>query len=157
MLFNGVVAWLQVYWMGWQIHVSTTLFAGLVFRDLRFKERRVVYEMSVQEAFAGYSDIYNPSQAQSTYWDSSWGMGQSLYELVEGVDCPFGAEFVDLVYMGTGDATLMPRAYCIFEEATQTAVMRHFDNDFNGGYTFIAAAPMTRLVVRSTATVYNYD
>lgn len=56
----------RVSWMGWQFHVGHTLRAGLVFRDLRFKGERIIYELGLQEAYASYSG-YTPVQASTIY------------------------------------------------------------------------------------------
>jgi len=95
-------------------------------------------------------------QAQSVYTDSGWGMGTSAYELVQGVDCPHGALYFDMHYMGSDQKLYrIPRSACIFEAPEMAPVMRHFDSNFAGGYTFISAYAQTKLVVRTSSSVYK--
>lgn len=147
-----------VSWLGWNFYIGHSLKAGIYFWDMRFKGDRIVYEMGLNEAYASYSG-FAPVQAQTVYTDSGWGMGWSSYELVNGVDCPEGAVYLNMTYFYQDHKAYTIRNYaCIFEErAPEGQIMRHYDQDFEGSYNFIAAYLQTRLVVRTSSSVYNYD
>lgn len=49
----------------------------------------------------------------------------------------------------------MKNAICIWEQPEDVALMRHYDR--SDAFTFASAYARTALIVRTTATVYNYD
>ncbi len=44
----------HIEWMGWELDVSNRPTSGLGSWDIRFQGERVAYEISLQEAFAGW-------------------------------------------------------------------------------------------------------
>jgi hypothetical protein len=57
------------------------------------------------------------SQANTVYLDSHWGIGASVRELVQGVDCPMTAAYIDAVtfFKGASKPNLHKNAICVFE------------------------------------------
>jgi Cu2+-containing amine oxidase len=57
------------------------------------------------------------SQANTVYLDSHWGLGASVRELVQGIDCPMTAAFMDAVtyFKGSGTINVHKNAICVFE------------------------------------------
>jgi Cu2+-containing amine oxidase len=57
------------------------------------------------------------SQANTVYLDSHWGIGASVRELVQGVDCPMTAAYIDAVtfFKGSSKANYHKSAICVFE------------------------------------------
>jgi Cu2+-containing amine oxidase len=57
------------------------------------------------------------SQANTVYLDSHWGIGASVRELVQGVDCPMTAAYLDTAtfYKGSSKVNIHKNAVCIFE------------------------------------------
>ena len=57
------------------------------------------------------------SQANTVYLDSHWGLGASVRELVQGIDCPMTAAFMDAVtlFKGSGTVNVHKNAICVFE------------------------------------------
>lgn len=148
----------QVSWLSWDFHIGYELTCGIKINDVRFRNERIVYELALQDAYAAYSGSM-PIQALSQYSDGGWGMGWSEFPLVAGVDCPSYAKMLDTIYYVEGVAHVSKNAICIWEQPENVAIMRHYDNNFLGGsgYMFVSAYPRTALVVRTSATVYNYD
>ncbi|CAE7774305.1 unnamed protein product [Symbiodinium sp. KB8] len=147
----------MVSWMGWQFHVNWNIFGGLQLNDLRFRTDRIVWEVSLQDAYAKYSG-YQPLQSLSQYNDVGWGQGYASFELIKGVDCPRDALYLPRNFLVDSDTvTQLKDAVCIFERPTSIAAQRHYDQDYEGSYVFAAGYPGSELVVRTTHTVYNYD
>jgi diamine oxidase len=63
------------------------------------------------------------------YLDSHWGIGASVRELVQGVDCPMTAAYMDAVtfFKGSSKPNYHKSAICVFEhnpgEHTQAAAV----------------------------------
>lgn len=57
------------------------------------------------------------SQANTVYLDSHWGLGASVRELVQGVDCPMTAAYLDAAtfYKGSSKVNVHKNAICVFE------------------------------------------
>jgi len=146
-----------VEYAGWSFAYRVRSSAGLQVFDLRFKGERIAYEISLQEAIAFYAGD-TPAAMQTKYIDAGWAMGSSTYELASGIDCPEISTFVDLHHYSDTDKPVLHRnALCIFEMTTATPLRRHFNSNFKGGYNFYGGLDNTVLVLRTTATVYNYD
>ncbi|XP_074841639.1 diamine oxidase [copper-containing] [Carettochelys insculpta] len=142
---------------GWRLALRLRSSSGLQLFDLRFNGERLAYELSVQEAVAFYAGS-TPATMQTKYVDVAWGMGTMAYELAPGIDCPEVATYLDAhhLYDAAGPVRYA-RALCVFELPTGVPLRRHFDSDFRGGYRFYAGLEGQALVLRTTATVYNYD
>ena len=146
----------HVEYMGWSFDFRVRTTSGLQLFDIRFKGERLVYELSGQEATAFYSG-WSPMQMMTNYMDTAWGMGSS-FELIRGMDCPEAATFFDVVhYKSTGQPMKFKNAVCVFEMDTGLPLRRHFNDDFEGGYTFAGGLTTNVLVLRTIATPYNYD
>ncbi len=146
-----------VEYAGWSFAYRVRSSAGLQVFDLRFNGERIAYEIGLQEAIAFYAGD-TPAAMQTKYIDAGWAMGTSTFELAPGIDCPEIATFVDLYhYFDTDKPVRHKNALCIFEMTTALPLRRHFDSNFKGGYNFYGGVDNTVLVLRTTATVYNYD
>uniref|UniRef100_A0A8C3RWC2 Amine oxidase n=1 Tax=Chelydra serpentina TaxID=8475 RepID=A0A8C3RWC2_CHESE len=142
---------------GWRLALRLRSTAGLQLFDLRFNGERLAHELSVQEAVAFYGG-HSPAAMQTKYIDAAWGMGTLAHELAPGVDCPETATYLDAhhLYDAAGPVRYR-RALCLFELPTGVPLRRHFDSDFRGGYRFYGGLEGQALLLRTTATVYNYD
>jgi Cu2+-containing amine oxidase len=67
------------------------------------------------------------SQANTVYLDSHWGIGASVRELVQGVDCPMTAAYIDAVtfFKGASKPNLHKNAICVFEHNPGRLTERH--------------------------------
>lgn len=147
----------HVSYMSWSFLFRMDSNSGMQVYDVKFNNERIIYELSLQEAAATYSGYY-PNPSWNNFLDSNWAMGKSSYEMVRGVDCPNTATFFDLVHMiGTGKPQTFHNAICVFELNTGLPLRRHYDSNFMGGYNFYGGMANQVLVLRTVATVYNYD
>ncbi|XP_075903546.1 diamine oxidase [copper-containing]-like [Nelusetta ayraudi] len=146
-----------VEYAGWSFAYRVRSSAGLQVFDLRFNGERIAYEIGLQEAIAFYAGD-TPAAMQTKYLDAGWAMGTTNFELAPGIDCPEMATFVDLYhYYDTDKPVQYKKALCIFEMNTGIPLRRHFDSNFQGGIKFYAGLENTVLVLRTVATVDNYD
>lgn len=147
----------HVSYMSWSFDFRMDSHSGMQIYDINYNKERIIYELSLQEAAATYAGYY-PNPSWNNFLDSNWRMGLSSYEMLRGVDCPLTATFFDLVHMvGNGKPQTFRNAVCVFELNTGMPLRRHYDNNFNGGYRFYGGMPNHVLVLRTVATVYNYD
>ena len=131
--------------------------SGMQIYDIKFNGERIIYELSLQEAAATYGGYY-PAPSWSNVLDGNWGMGSASYEMARGVDCPNTATFFDVVHMyGASKPRTFRNAVCVFELNTGMPLRRHYENNFMGGYKFYGGMANQVLVLRTVATVYNYD
>ncbi|CAM5121524.1 unnamed protein product [Natator depressus] len=142
---------------GWRLALRLRSSSGLQLFDLRFNGQRLAHELSVQEAVAFYGG-HTPAGMQTKFIDSSWGMGTLAHELAPGIDCPEVATYLDVHHLYDAPGPVRyPRALCLFELPTGVPLRRHFDSNAQGGYRFYGGLEGRALVLRTTATVYNYD
>lgn len=147
----------HIEYMGWSFDFRVRSSSGLQLFDIRFKNERIIYELSLQEAEAYYSG-FDMTQMATNFLDSLWGLGFSNYELVSGVDCPNTATFFNNVHFcDTDKPQEIRKAVCLFEMNTAIPLRRHFDNDHAGGYRFYGGMPGSVLILRTITTAYNYD
>ena len=141
----------HVSWLDWQLDVGIRVSAGIRLWDVSFGGERIAYEVSLQEAAAFYAG-WTPSQAQTAYLDTHWGMGSAFHELSAGSDCPENAVYIDIPIF-SGSAFENKRSVCVFEHHVSVPLRRHDDN-VNNQY---AGLMDHALVVRGISTVFNYD
>ncbi len=143
----------QVQWLDWDLHVGYSTVIGVSLNDIRFRAQRIVYELSLQDAYAAYSGN-TLLQSLSQYSDGGWGMGKSNFKLMLGVDCPIFATLLPTSFFADGESCTNEGSICIWEQPEDVAVMRHYDqNFFEGGFNFAASYHRSILVVRTSSTV----
>ena len=146
----------HIEYMGWSFDFRIRTTSGPQLFDIRFNGERIVYELSLQEPASFYSG-YAPMQSYGNFLDSAWAMGAN-FELVKGVDCPKTATFFDVEYfIDSPHPGKRRNAVCVFEHNLAIPLRRHFENDFEGSYTFYGGMQGTGLVFRTISTPYNYD
>ena len=147
----------HVAYMSWSFNFRMDSNSGMQIYDIKFNGERIIYELSLQEAAATYGGYY-PIPSWNNFLDSNWGMGAASYEMARGVDCPNTATFFDVVHMiGAAKPRTFRNAVCVFELNTGMPLRRHYENNFMGGYRFYGGMANQVLVLRTVATVYNYD
>ncbi|KAL1593838.1 hypothetical protein SLS60_010571 [Paraconiothyrium brasiliense] len=132
-----------VSWMDFRFYMTTSPELGLALFDIHFQDKRIIYELALQEALAHYAGS-DPVLSETLYFDSFGGMGNSMVSLVKGYDCPSHATYLDAA---------VPNAICLFEADTNYPIRRHFA--FAQNYTSVARNVV--FTVRWIATVGNYD
>ena len=139
-----------VSWLNFTFTVSFSQITAVSLFDIRIDDERVFYELGFQEAMAHYAGD-DPKMSGTTYLDTSFGFGALLAELVPGYDCPDYAEYLDTEFHKEEKTFHRKNTICIFEKPMDYPIQRH--TDAKSTASFIS----TTLIVRSIATIGNYD
>jgi primary-amine oxidase len=86
-----------VSWMGFSFDLATSPSTALSLFDIRFNNDRIVYHLGLQEALAHYAGS-EPIQSGLEFLDTLFGMGNNMFTLVPGYDCPAYADYLDVTY-----------------------------------------------------------
>lgn len=142
-----------ISWMDFDFFHTVTQDRGLALYDIKYKGKRILYELSLQEALTAYASS-DPFGSEATFFDTTSGMGADLQPLVHGYDCPSHATYLP-VTINVGNATkTLPDAICIFEFDAGYPIRRHSFAD-TGAHTSVAKN--IEFTMRTIATVGNYD
>ncbi|KAI0319519.1 amine oxidase catalytic domain-containing protein [Amylostereum chailletii] len=140
-----------VSWMGWGLYLGFDRDMGLSLWDLRFRDERIIYELSPQEAIAQYAGM-DPMQATTAWLDRYFGMGGSVRDMIPGYDCPDEAVYLPATTNSAEGSLTRSRAICIFEQDANRPITRHtgyHENEFGAVRGYI-------LTIRSISTVGKY-
>uniref|UniRef100_A0A7M4ELB5 Amine oxidase n=1 Tax=Crocodylus porosus TaxID=8502 RepID=A0A7M4ELB5_CROPO len=144
----------EVVYQAWSFAFGMSVNTGMRLFNIRFKGERIAYEISVQEAMSIYGSNC-PGGMTIRYMDGSFGIGRFSFPLVQGVDCPYSATYLDVPYLVQSQTPRINKnSLCVFELNSKSPLRRHYSNlhsMYYGGLTNSA------LVIRSIATVGNYD
>ncbi|KAH6664360.1 copper amine oxidase [Plectosphaerella plurivora] len=139
-----------IEYMGFKFYTRFDRDVGIQFYDIKFKEERIMYELSLQDAIAQYSGN-NPFQSTTAYMDRYYGIGAQVGRLIPGYDCPYHATYWDSTFSAGLSSMTVNNSICIFETDIGVPVTRHTDP------TYMQATKGSKLVVRQIATIGNYD
>eukprot|EP00210_Caulerpa_lentillifera_P002350 g2255.t1 len=143
-------------YLGWEGHVSMRYATGITFHDIRFRSNRIVYELSLQEQFVAYGGF--AGAGQTVYMDSYYGIGLTSQSLRKGVDCPETARYFPMSkFHLSGHFEMAEDVVCVFEEDAQTPEWRHTHFNGSDNEPHVDGVRRSSLVVRTVATVGNYD
>lgn len=71
-------------------------------------------------------------QSLDQAYDTANGLGSSFHELVQGVDCPFHASYLDTAaYVDRDSPLLHPQSICVWEQDTGRPLWRHYTQVHN--------------------------
>ncbi|XP_066477627.1 primary amine oxidase, lung isozyme-like [Tiliqua scincoides] len=144
----------HVVFMSWSFAFGMDAYGGPRVFDIRFKGERIVYELSLQEGSSTYGSN-SPALMLTRYMDLSYGLGYHAFTLIQGIDCPYLATYLDRHYFFDSALPLTRKnSICIFEQNSEMPLRRHFDraqNPFYGGLVDSV------LVFRSISSTDNYD
>jgi primary-amine oxidase len=149
----------EVSWQNWHFRfrldprVGTVL--NLVSLEDQGRRRSVMYEGSL-------SELYVPYQDPEETWNSHVFIDAGEYFMYDGVgtikplqagiDCPAYATFFSTTfYDASGKPIVRPQMACLFERTAGDPAWRHHDD------TGVFGRPSRELVLRTVATVGNYD
>ncbi|KAG5826835.1 hypothetical protein H9Q74_003084 [Fusarium xylarioides] len=139
-----------VTWMDFSFYVSITRDNGLRLYDIRYKGRRIMYELGLDEAIAHYAGI-DPVQSGTCYFDSMNGFGPAMISLVKGYDCPAYSHYLN-VTQTTGETTYTQKdGLCMFEIDKGFPIQRH---------SWAGHTTVTKNIafnIRAIYTIGNYD
>ena len=147
----------HISYMGWQFHVRLSPISGPQLFDIRYQGERIVYELSLQEIGVFYS-AHNPAHRFSDFADSVAMVGTRVRTLVTGADCPEHSTYLSATYAteSSEEASVVDRAFCVFEHNTGTPLRRHHARSVFEGI-FYEGVQDVVLTVRTITTVVNYD
>ena len=113
--------------MSWTFDFRMDSVSGPQLYDIRFKDKRIIYELSLQEAISFYTG-YSPYFRVANFVYGGWTMGRRSLELVAGVDCPETSKFFDtLHFVDTNEPEVIRNAVCVFEMDSGIPLRRHFE------------------------------
>jgi primary-amine oxidase len=152
----------EVSWQNWRFRFRLDPRVGPVVSLVNYqdgaKERSVLYE-------GGLAEMYVPYQDPEETWNShvfldageyftNTGSGGIIKPLQAGVDCPtYATYFSGTFFHDNGTPYIRPQLACLFERVTGDPVWRHWDEDTYA----VSGRPTRELVLRTVATVGNYD
>ncbi|KAJ5654955.1 membrane copper amine oxidase [Penicillium lividum] len=139
-----------VSWMGFTFYWSFSQASGVTLFDVRFKGERLLYELGLQEAMSLYAGS-DPVQGALAYFDSFFGMGRAMFELVPGYDCPAYASFMDTTIYDAERTQRRRNTICLFEYTSDYPLQRHSTSFY------VTVSRNNYFVLRTTAVVGNYD
>ncbi|KAF5658677.1 peroxisomal amine oxidase [Fusarium heterosporum] len=139
-----------VEWMDFSFYISNHKETGLQLHDIRYRGERLIYEFGLQEALAHYAS-QDPLHASSAYLDSSYGIGTSQWNLVDGFDCPSHATYLNTTFYISETTHVHPNSLCLFEYDAGYPIQRHLTANH------VSATKNIVFTVRSVSTVGNYD
>ena len=92
-----------------------------------------------------------PFLSNIAYLDTFYGFGRFTFELVAGFDCPQYATFLNSSFYSDEVTHTHPNSICLFEFDEKVPLQRHTTDKY------VSITKNTQLVVRTVATVGNYD
>lgn len=144
----------HVIYLDWSFAFGLSSLTGMRVFDVRFKNERILYELSVQEAMSVYGSV-TPGMVLTKFLDSSIGIGRFAHELTRGVDCPYDATYVDTYrYIDAPKPVRYRNSICVFEHSVGQPLRRHFADFFHNSYGGMANSA---LVFRTITAIGNYD
>ncbi|PVD19731.1 hypothetical protein C0Q70_20222 [Pomacea canaliculata] len=146
----------RVHYLKWSLTLRVSPSVGLQLYDVNFGGERVAYEVSLQEIAVLYAGR-SPAASMLYFADSAGLFGTRMRGLLQGVDCPAYATYLDTRMFTSNDGGLarFPRALCIFEHNSQSPLRRHRAYGLSGA--FYGGLVDTMLIVRTYISVINYD
>ena len=139
-----------VSWLNFTFNIGFNQFTALSLFDIRVDGERIFWELTFQEAMAHYAGN-DPKLSGTAFLDSSFSFGALLSELAPGYDCPDYARYLDTEFHRREKTYKRKNTICVFETPLDFPYVRHEDPRYTRSFT------STALVVRSIATVGNYD
>ncbi|KAF8454455.1 copper amine oxidase [Kalaharituber pfeilii] len=147
-------------WMDFSFYLGFSRDLGLSLHDIRYKGRRIIFELGLQEALSHYAGN-NPMEGTTSYLDSYYGLGSFTYTLIPGYDCPEFATYLDSWVHENGNTAHQRNSICVFEQDAGYLMQRHTATEWYGYENhrprYATATKNTVFIVRSVASVDNYD
>ncbi|XP_060593893.1 membrane primary amine oxidase-like [Ruditapes philippinarum] len=134
----------QVEWMGWQFEFSSSPMHGPAIFDVRFKNERIAYEISLQDVTLIYSSQTNGA-GPPTLSDTMFLLG-SYNTPRFGLDCPDRSSLLHATKYMYGYPQDM-KAACVFEADGQKALWRFQSKGLADHH----------LIIRASMNLGNYD
>ncbi|KAK3083681.1 hypothetical protein FSP39_001420 [Pinctada imbricata] len=122
----------HIEYMDWSFDFRLSTSYGPQIYDVRFRGKRIAYEIGLQEISVYYSGN-SPQQRFSDFIDSVEVFGPTAKGLIPGVDCPELSTFVNAYHIETSfDPAEVMNAFCVFEWNTGEPLRRHYSKSTYG-------------------------
>lgn len=135
----------RVRWMDWNFEFSSSPLHGPAIFDVRFKNQRIAYEISLQDVTLIYASQTNgagpPAMSDTVYLLGSYNSPRL------GLDCPDRASVLYASKFMYNLPQSMTRAACIFEADGQRPYWRHGSHGLVDHH----------LIIRASMNLGNYD
>jgi len=146
----------EISWQNWLFRFRIDQRVGTVLNLVRFVDkgqpRSILYEASISELFVPYMDPSNGWNNRVFIDAGEFYTLGFLKPLRPGLDCPANATWFDgLSATERGAPKLNSNMACLFERDPESPAWRHYED----GEVF--GRPTRQLILRSTATIGNYD
>lgn len=143
-------------YMDWRFNLRISPTVGIQLFDVRYKDERVLYELSMQEIAVLYSG-HSPAASMLYFADGAGLFGTRMRGMMPGVDCPDYGTLLDALVYSSNEQGLknLENSLCIFEHTPQTPLRRHRTYGMSGA--FFSALDDHVLVVRMYIVIINYD
>ena len=146
----------NVSWQKWSFHFRIDRRVGLIVSNVKYadgdKLRSILYEGALSEMFVPYMDP-DETWYSRTYFDAGEFADGFSTSLEPGSDCPDNSVYFDQIYANDqGLPARIPRAACLFEQASGDFLWRH-----SGFSNLVESRPARDLVLRTIGTFGNYD
>jgi primary-amine oxidase len=146
----------EISWQNWLFRVRIDQRIGPVLNLVRFvdkgRPRSILYEASVSELFVPYMDPSNGWNNRVFVDAGEFYATGFLGPLRPGVDCPADSTWFDgLSASENGSPKFNSNVACLFERDPETPAWRHSEDGE------IYGRPTRELILRSSATIGNYD
>ena len=136
-----------VYWMDWQCEFSVHPIKGPAIYNIKFKGKRIAYEISQQDITLVYaSGTTGAGVAPAVISDTEFSLGKSIRSSRPGFGCPDRASYLRL-NVSTRLRPFEKEVACVFEADAQRPIWRHSDNGLLDHH----------LVIRTPMNLGNYD
>ncbi|KAF2192177.1 amine oxidase catalytic domain-containing protein [Zopfia rhizophila CBS 207.26] len=141
-----------ISWMDFTFYISVARDTGLTLYDVRFKGKRIIYELGLQESLTHYAGN-DPVQSGTTYFDTQGGLGATMISLVNGFDCPSYSTYLNATWSDGEAVNSVLNGICLFEMDAGFPIQRHTASQRN--YTSVSKNIV--FTVRYVSTIGNYD
>ncbi|KAH3835608.1 putative amine oxidase [copper-containing] [Dreissena polymorpha] len=147
----------HVEYMGWSFDVRMSSTSGPQVWDIRYNNKRIVYELSLQEISVFYS-ANNPALRFADFIDSIALFGTRARSLISGTDCPHHSTYLSATHSieNMGEPYYVDRAFCVFEQNTGIPLRRHLTSSGTSKKVYEGMMDIV-LTLRTILTVANYD
>lgn len=147
----------EISWQNWKFRFRIDKRVGTVLNLIRFvdkgRARSILYEASVSELFVPYMDTAHGWNNRA-FIDAGqfYAAVGHLKPMKPGLDCPVHSTWFHSLSAGeTGAPKLESNMACLFERHLENPAWRHSEEGE------IFGRPSRQLVLRSVATIGNYD
>ncbi|GAB1611009.1 putative amine oxidase [copper-containing] [Argonauta hians] len=148
----------EIEYMKWKFVYRISPISGPQLFNIRFKDERIIYELSLQEIAVHYSG-HSPGTMLANYFDSFALHGGATNGLIPGADCPEHSLMIPVYYFSDRSPDIVEKnsfAICVFEQNTGIPLRRHHSSNKRSSK-FYSGMMDDVLVFRTIRTVTNQD